>query len=328
MLHYLLFALGSFLLSLSLAWWLQRPDCVLRILDYPNHRSLHHVPTPRSGGLALVCGLLGGWTAMAVMGFGGILLWPVAGLLLVFLVGFTDDINHVPAKTRLFFHCCAAALLLPDSIWHLGTVEAVTLSALLLLAIAWMVNLYNFMDGMDGLAASMAVAGFGGMSLFGLLAQDPAFALMNLTLAAAAAGFLLFNLPRALLFLGDAGSGSLGYLAAAGALLGVDRGVFQPFTPLILFSPFIFDASFTLLRRLVSGERFWEAHRTHLYQRLVQSGWSHARVLRHALVLMALSVFCAWLQEVRGWPMWLPLGLILLALPGLVGQVERRVRGE
>jgi UDP-N-acetylmuramyl pentapeptide phosphotransferase/UDP-N-acetylglucosamine-1-phosphate transferase len=150
-----------------------------------------------------------------------------------------------------------------------------------------MVNLYNFMDGMDGFAGGMAVFGFGAMAVLGWQGGDAGFALANAAIAAAAAGFLLFNFPPARIFLGDVGSATLGLLAAALSLLGSQRGLFPLWVAWLAFSPFIVDATWTLLRRLVRGERVWQAHRSHHYQRLVLAGWSHRRTVSLSYVLMA-----------------------------------------
>ena len=154
------------------------------------------------------------------------------------------------------------------------------------LLVAWMINLYNFMDGMDGFAAGMAVAGFGTFAILGWRAGEDIFATLNLVVVAAAAGFLLLNLPPARIFMGDAGSSLLGFLAGAFMLWADHDGIFPLRISVVVFSPFIVDATFTLFRRLAKGDKVWEAHRSHLYQRLVQAGWGHRRTLYWEYVLM------------------------------------------
>jgi UDP-N-acetylmuramyl pentapeptide phosphotransferase/UDP-N-acetylglucosamine-1-phosphate transferase len=153
------------------------------------------------------------------------------------------------------------------------------------LAIVWMANLYNFMDGSDGLAGAMAVVGFGAYALAAWLAGSTAVALF-LPLAAAVAPFLAYNAPPARVFLGDAGSVPLGFLAAVFGLTGWQEGWWPAWFPLLVFLPFIADASLTLATRLLRGARVWEAHREHSYQHLVQSGWGHRRTLALYAALM------------------------------------------
>ena len=159
---------------------------------------------------------------------------------------------------------------------------------LTLLFTIWMINLYNFMDGMDGFAGGMAVIGFSTLAWLGR--ADAGFAAVCLTVAAASAGFLIHNFPPAKIFLGDTGSIALGFLAAACSLWGSKAGLFPFWVALLVFSPFIVDATVTLLRRLLRGEKVWEAHRNHYYQRLVLLGWGH-----HYTVLAeyALMLACA-----------------------------------
>jgi UDP-N-acetylmuramyl pentapeptide phosphotransferase/UDP-N-acetylglucosamine-1-phosphate transferase len=144
------------------------------------------------------------------------------------------------------------------------------------------------MDGMDGFAGGMAVIGFSTLAWLGR--ADPGFATLCLIVAAASAGFLFHNFPPAKIFLGDTGSTTLGFLAAACSLWGSRVGLFPFWVALLVFSPFIVDATVTLLRRLLRGERIWEAHRTHYYQRLVLLGWGHRRTV---LVEYALMLACA-----------------------------------
>jgi UDP-N-acetylmuramyl pentapeptide phosphotransferase/UDP-N-acetylglucosamine-1-phosphate transferase len=150
-----------------------------------------------------------------------------------------------------------------------------------------MVNLYNFMDGMDGFAGGMAIFGFGALSLLGWQAGDAGFALVNAAIVAAAGGFLISNFPPARVFLGDLGSATLGLLAATLSLVGSQRGLFPLWLAWLAFSPFIVDATWTLLRRIAHGERVWQAHRSHHYQRLVLAGWSHRKTVLWSYLLMA-----------------------------------------
>jgi len=157
----------------------------------------------------------------------------------------------------------------------------------------WMTNLYNFMDGSDGLAGTMALVGFGAYAAAAALAGHGPLALVSLAVASASAGFLAFNFPPARVFMGDAGSIPLGFLAGALGVLGVVAGAWPAAFPAVAFSPFIVDATATLLRRLVRGERVWQAHRSHYYQRLVLSGWNPRRLVLAAGGLMLAAAASA-----------------------------------
>ena len=151
-----------------------------------------------------------------------------------------------------------------------------------------MANLYNFMDGMDGFAGGMTVIGFGLLGYLGWQAHHPVISVIATLQSAAAAGFLVHNFPPAKIFMGDVGSVSTGFLAAALIVLGCRDGVFDLWVPLIVFSPFILDATVTLARRAFHHEKVWEAHRDHYYQRLVLSGWGHRRTVLAEYGVMAL----------------------------------------
>jgi UDP-N-acetylmuramyl pentapeptide phosphotransferase/UDP-N-acetylglucosamine-1-phosphate transferase len=156
--------------------------------------------------------------------------------------------------------------------------DAGILAALgLTLALAWAINAYNFMDGADGLAAGMAIFGFGAYALAAQLAGAAPLATLCASLAAASLGFLAFNWPPARLFMGDAGAVPLGFLAGALGLQGWSEGAWPAWFPLLAFAPFLGDATLTLARRLWRRERVWRAHRDHYYQRLVQLGFGHRR---------------------------------------------------
>lgn len=288
------------LISLSLTAWLSRYRGRWVILDHPNPRSLHVQPRPRSGGLAMLAGLIAGSAWLLASGTGiapsG---WAIAAVLLVASISLVDDIRDTPAWVRLPVHFGAAvALALGAGIaidritlpfWDLVLPEWLGIGGSILYMV-WMLNLYNFMDGVDGLAGGMAVWGFGACAVLGWLAGAPQFALLSLCIAAAAGGFLVFNFSPAKIFMGDAGAGTLGLLAAVFTLWGARDDIFPIWIGVLAFSPFVVDASWTLVRRLLTGELPWRAHRSHAYQRLVQSGWTHRRV---ALWEYLLMTFCA-----------------------------------
>lgn len=298
----------AFSLTFLLLLWLTRGSFAQRVLDRPNERSLHTRPVARTGGLAIMAGIFCGW-------------WPfpeapaAACLLAAFVlaaVSFLDDVRGLPVAWRLLCHLAVAAALT----WSLHLPGVVVLPAVL--ALVWMTNLYNFMDGSDGLAGGMALFGFGSYGMAAWLHGDLGFAALNWSIGAAALAFLCFNFYPARIFMGDAGSIPLGFLAAALGLLGWQQGAWPPWLPLVVFSPFVVDASVTLLKRLLRGEKVWQAHREHYYQRLVQSGWGHRNtaLVEYALMLAAggSAVWLlaenpdGWMQLVFAW------GLIYLVL--------------
>jgi UDP-N-acetylmuramyl pentapeptide phosphotransferase/UDP-N-acetylglucosamine-1-phosphate transferase len=308
----------------------------LGIYDYPNSRSLHQHPIPCTGGLAVIAGMLigGGWVAMSMPALRPVLWALLPGLVPLSLISALDDQYRIPARHRILVHLWAAVTLLvtgfiPGTLALPGLHPFIPGWATVLLTLlftVWMINLYNFMDGMDGFAGGMAVIGFATLAWLGR--ADAEFAVICLIVAAASAGFLTQNFPPARIFLGDTGSTSLGFLAAACSLWGSKAELFPLWIALLVFSPFIVDASVTLSRRLLRGEKIWRAHRTHYYQRLVLLGWGHRRTV---LAEYALMLACAGsaLLAVR-WPPGGQWALIIgwMLIYGLlmwgVGRLERR----
>lgn len=241
----------------------------------PNHRSLHDRPTPHGGGLGICAGILltGAWLGIP---------WPALGMILVLaLMSWLDDMLHLPFLLRLAAHLVAAALLCASL-----DVRALWVWPLAILAIGWMTNLYNFMDGADGLAGTMGVIGFATYACgFGMAGHEAA-ALWSGSIAAACLGFIYFNWPPARIFMGDVGSIPLGFLAGALGYWGIVENAWPIWFPLLVFSPFVLDASLTLVRRTLSGNRAWEAHREHYYQRMVRMGYGHRGMVVRWLGLM------------------------------------------
>ncbi len=266
----------SFLVSWGMTAWLASGSSPFRIMDLPGARSLHSKPKPRGGGLGILSGIGAVSVVRWASGQDFALTPQLVGAGMVAVVSLADDLRHMPATVRLGVHVAAAVLLL----WGANFPEvAGWLAGFSVLAVVWMVNLYNFMDGMDGFAGGMGAWGFGFLALCGWVAGQPDYAWSALVIAAANLGFLLCNFPPARIFMGDVGSATMGFLAAAYSWRGIGAGWLPPEVPFLIFSPFIVDATVTLVRRLIRGERVWEAHRTHYYQRLVRAGWSHRRTV-------------------------------------------------
>jgi len=293
----------SFLLSICLTRMFVSPSSWLRVMDHPNERSLHTIPVPRAGGVAILTAFFVGIGMISF--FLDLVLDPILLVcaLLIAVISFLDDCYSLSALFRFFIHFCVAAFLvlngyvlsvleLPGLSWAWPESIAVVISCLM---VVWLINLYNFMDGMDGFAAGMALVGFSCFALLGWQAQQPIFMSANIIVVAAVAGFLLFNFPPAKIFMGDTGSSTLGFLVAAFSLWASAEKIFPIWIALLVFSPFIVDASVTLLRRLFEGKKVWEAHKSHFYQRLVQAGWGHKKTVLCAYLLMLVCSTTAWL---------------------------------
>lgn len=327
----------AFGISCLASYLLARPG-VLEILDHPNARSLHDAPMPRTGGLAIWIGTAAGMiAAFLLLSLRSELSYILGAALVVLLVSFIDDRFHIPASVRFAAHLAAAGLLLvggldlqfvllPGLRLELPTFIGSFLS---LCFIVWMINLYNFMDGMDGFAGGMAVFGFGALGLIAYFAGDGYFALLCWVVGAAAGGFLVMNFPPARIFMGDTGASVLGLMAAAFSLWGNKLGLFPLWMAVLVFSPFVVDATATLLRRAINRERVWEAHCNHYYQRLVRLGWGHRKTVLAEYGLMALcaasALFCVQLQAPAQWVVILGGIIVYVCLMRAVDRVDRRV---
>ena len=284
---------------LTLAWLLGRGRLPM---DHPNARSLHATPTPRIGGLGIMAGIAAAsfWLANAA------LLPVILGAFALAAISLLDDVRGLPVWVRFLAHFVAAAGVL----LALGLTGWAVLAGTL--AVVWMTNLYNFMDGSNGLAGGMAVVGFGTLALAAGWGGAPELAALCGAIAAAALAFLRFNFPVARLFMGDAGSIPLGFLAATLGVYGVQAGVWNGLFPLLVFSPFIVDASVTLIRRALAGEKVWQAHRSHYYQRVILLGASHRQLAWAAWGVMLLMAGLA--GAVLAWPQHTIEVLILSAI--------------
>ena len=253
-------------------------------VDVPNERSLHSRLIPRIGGWGVIP------AAVAAAFLFGAIEWSLAGLAaLLFVVSYMDDRIGLPILVRLTAHAVVSVAWLMFGPTSLPLV----LTGIAAIAIMWWINLYNFMDGANGLAGGMGLIGFLAYAVGAGSHDMVPLALWSLALAGASAGFLLFNFSSARVFLGDCGSVPLGFFVGALGLWGWSGGAWPVWFPFLVFAAFFLDATVTLFRRMINREPFWRAHAEHYYQRLIRSGWSHSSTALREYLLMVASASLA-----------------------------------
>ncbi len=271
--------------------WLLQPLLARHALARPNARSSHTAPTPQGGGIAVVAATVG-VVAAAIMsgapGLGGNSLWLVlTAVVFIALVGAVDDARPIPVLPRLILQAVGVAIVLaalPDDLRVVPFLPGWLERALMGVALLWFVNLTNFMDGIDWMTVAEVVPLTAGLVLFGLMGALPRDATMvALALGGAVIGFAPFNRPVARLFLGDVGSLPIGLLL--GWLLAMLAASGHVAAALLLPLYYLADATITLLRRLAKGEPFWQAHRSHFYQRATDNGFSVYRIVGRVFLL-------------------------------------------
>lgn len=313
------------ILSAVLTGFLRRYALSRQLMDRPNERSSHSRPTPRGGGVAIVIAFLGGLLMLRDGASATVIVALLAGGTGVAVVGFVDDHGHIPARWRLLAHfACAAWILYWIGVPHLEVMgSAVDLgmpgAVLAALYLVWMLNLYNFMDGIDGIAGVEAlIVGAGGTAVYWLAGMPmTSEGDISVLLAAATLGFLVWNLPPARIFMGDAGSGFLGLMLGA---LSLQAAVAHPvllWCWLVLLGVFIVDATVTLIRRLLRGERVYEAHRSHAYQHASRELGAHRPV---TLAVAAINIFwlLPWALAIASGRIEGIVGLVVAYIPLLV----------
>jgi UDP-N-acetylmuramyl pentapeptide phosphotransferase/UDP-N-acetylglucosamine-1-phosphate transferase len=276
--------------------------------DVPNARSLHAFPIPRAGGYAIWLGFLPAALAFPPSSFAAVAAWLPPFVALAIVSGW-DDARQVGVATRLSVHGAAAVWTASFLVLGNGTdmPQALFALACIALLLAWSSNLYNFMDGTDGLAGTMGAIGFAAYGIAALTSRDHAVrsAPALFALAAAMLPFLAVNKPRATMFLGDVGAVPLGFLAATFGIAGVVRNAWPAWFPALVFLPFIADATLTLALRIGRRERLWEGHRNHYYQRLALLGAGHRGTLAVYASLMGATalaaVVCCRVASHAGW---------------------------
>lgn len=274
------------LIAFCIALALSRARFASRVADVPNERSLHERPMPRVGGLGIMAGAL---PFMFVFGDEALRVCAACAAFLA-AISLVDDMRSLPIEVRLPAHALAAIVVV--LLVRIDLPFAMLAAACAAVTIVWCTNLYNFMDGADGLAGGMATIGFATLAAAAWSAF-PALGWCAAAISSASLGFLFLNFPPARVFMGDAGSIPLGFLAAAMGWIGLAAGAWPVWFPLLVFSPFIVDASVTLARRALRREAVWRAHRSHYYQRLVLHGWSKRRLALAEYALMLGSSLSA-----------------------------------
>jgi len=273
-----------------------------KVIDLPGQRRSHTVPTPRGGGIGIVVCALLGLTAASHWNTALVLQWRLAASVgLLALIGWIDDHRPLPASVRFLVQFAAVALWLAPLIAQIlsqdrvaqldvSSTDLLALTVLLALVALWSINLHNFMDGIDGLLALQAIFVLAVLAWFGLRDPDATHPLLVGIWAAAIAGFLPFNFPKARVFMGDVSSGAIGLLIAVAIVWQTSSERIAAATGLIAVSAFLTDATCTLLSRMLRGRRWYSAHREHLYQWMTRTGMSHARVVAWYMIWNHLIV--------------------------------------
>jgi len=317
-----------FFLSFTLTFFVKQFALKNNLLDIPNKRSSHIVPTPKGGGIAIV---LSFYLALIIFFlldeikisvFYGLL-----GIAIVAIIGFYDDKKHIPAVYRLIIHFIAAIWA---CLW-LGVIPLETynnwfimslVAVITLLYIVWLLNLFNFMDGIDGIAAAEAMTVIFSAVILLVSGSNNTNLELFLTLLAALSGFIIWNWPPAKIFMGDVGSAFLGILIASLSLITANNGSIDFIIWIILLAVFISDATYTLLVRLFNGERIYEAHKSHTYQHL-SCQYGHKKV---TMSIIAINLFwllpLAWLGHFYN--NFLVTCLILAYLPLIMLAIKHR----
>lgn len=322
-------ALAGAIATACMIWPYRKLAGRIGLIAVPNARSAHVIPTPSGAGLWIV---VTAFTMHAFLVYESILLldvflllWP--GALLTALVGFIDDRKPLPSSWRALTHLVAAALF-AFALYKTPPTDIslpIYIYPLVILAVAWSLNLFNFMDGTDGLAAVEAifVLGVGGLCCW--WAGVTGLAVIAFILVGPCVGFLAWNWPKAKVFMGDVGSGFLGFIIGAFAMLTILADIVPLLVWLILYGSFWFDTGVTLVRRSLRGEKWYVAHKTHAYQRLLHgAGYTHRRLLLWSIALnTALAALAIWGFSDRT---MLPVAFVIsiILLTGIYLRIEHR----
>lgn len=314
----LAYLLIIFAVSFTLTYWVRQFAIKKNIIDTPNERSSHSIPTPRGGGLAIVVSFY--FSLFIIYGLGQLdtsIFYGLLGLASIAIIGFIDDHEHIPARYRLLIHFSAAAW----ACYWLGVIPWIEEGSWLfylfwgisLFYLVWLLNLYNFMDGIDGIATVEALTVVGSASFLLFLDGSNVSLYPLLALISALLGFLFWNWPPAKIFMGDVGSAFIGILIGGFSLITANNGSLDFSIWLILLAVFISDATYTLLVRLFRGEKVYEAHRSHAYQFLSRR-YGHKPVTSGVLMINIFWLLpLSWLNQ--QYSQFLIISIILAYVP-------------
>lgn len=298
------FLVGLIGLSAILTNFIKKNATKFHLIDIPNERSSHLNPTPRGGGIAIIITFFFGLVAVFIK---DVVNYPIfisllVGGSLIAAIGWVDDMKDISAKVRFFVHLLAAVFVMV----MIGTVPKVPLFehmvtlehlgyVICVLGIVWSVNLFNFMDGIDGIAAFEAIfVALGGAAILYFVGNEFYASVSLVLLAFSILGFLFFNFPPAKIFMGDVCSGFLGFTLAVYAVGTSAAGIISPWCWMILYGVFFVDATVTLIRRLITGQKWYQAHSSHGYQILSRRYNSHRKVTLGVLSVNVLFLMpCA-----------------------------------
>lgn len=293
---------GATLVTFALAFPVRAISIKYRILDTPGSRSSHAVPTARTGGIAILLGIFAGLIYTTGLGYPEEMstYFEVACLAALAVAGisFVDDLYTIPSLPRLGIHFLMAGVLIWWGRMQLTELELPFVSFELpfgvglvfsILFVTGFINFFNFMDGINGIAAFQGIAGGAALAALLLMGGTRNTVLISTALAGACLGFLPHNFPKARMFMGDIGSTAIGFALAMLTLIGSERTELPWIAFVLCLGVFIYDATFTLFKRMLQGEKFWKPHRQHHYQLLIRCGWSHTRV---SLIQFALMLVC------------------------------------
>ena len=310
--EYLIFFISLAVTYLGVGWF-RRWSLHKGYLDHPNERSSHDTPTPRGGGLVIAAVTLTAYIGCSWLVNYKLSVGFIVGSILIVVVSWLDDIYSLSFLWRLLVHLTAAAAVIAD----VGYFDAIAIPfvetplrlgilnmVISLVLIAWFVNAYNFMDGIDGLAGVQAVAAGLGWLLIGLFMGVPTATVIGGVVVCTSIGFLIHNWQPAKIFMGDAGSAFLGFTFASIPFLvreqGIARPELLPVVAVLFVWLFVFDSAVTVVRRLFRGERVWTAHREHFYQKMVIAGHSHQFVSSlYGSIAVAIAVPAALMVDMH-----------------------------
>jgi UDP-N-acetylmuramyl pentapeptide phosphotransferase/UDP-N-acetylglucosamine-1-phosphate transferase len=308
--HFLLFFIPTFLATLAGVRGVRHILRRHQVMDNPNERSNHTLPTPRGGGIAVVAALVTAWGGIASLEQGSITaMWPIlAGGLALALISFLDDIRSISVRWRLLVQAASVVIgiLFLYNNPHNGLISQGLLPTYIDMAIAtilwlWWVNLYNFMDGIDGITGGESASIALGLIVLAFYTAIPDAPMVYYAsaLLAVSLGFLFWNWHPASIFMGDVGSVPLGYFTGFLLLSLAMHG--YGIAALLLPAYYLGDSTYTLLKRFFQGKKIWEAHSEHCYQRAVRQGFSHAevvsRIMTVNIALTTLAIMAAFLPE-------------------------------